>query len=60
MIEKIKKKRKIKSSKSQLDFIMPIKLTTKTEWWGEGKEKKKTIQKNLQNKSNHKNNRYFS
>ena len=37
---------------------MPIKLTTTTE--GGEKEKKKKIQKNLQNKSKHKNNKCFS
>ena len=38
-----------------LDFIMPIKLTTTT-----GVEKEKKIQKNLQSKSKHKNNKCFS
>ena len=39
---------------------MPIKLTTTTRGWGEVKKGKKIIQKNLKNKSNHKNNKCFS
>ena len=39
---------------------MPIKLTTTTEGERKGKEKRKKIQKNLQNKSKHKNNKCFS
>ena len=47
---------KKKSSKFQLDFIVPIKTTTTTE-----QEKiKKKIQKNLQNNLKHKNNKCFS
>ena len=41
-----------KSSKAYLDFIVPIKLTTTTEEGG--------FQKNLQDKSKHKNNKCFS
>ena len=46
--------KKIKSSKAQLDFIVPIKLTT---YNSGGKERKKNIQKNLQNQSKHRNNK---
>ena len=48
---------KKKRSKAQLYFIVPIKSTTTTEV-GEEKKKKK-IQKNLQNKSKHKNKKCF-
>ena len=48
-----------KSSKYQLEFIVPIKSTTTTERGTKGKKEKK-IQKNLQNKSKHKNNKFFS
>ena len=47
---------KIKSSKVQLDFIVPIKSTTTTV----GEKRGKKIQKNIQNKSKHKNNKCFS
>ena len=50
------------NSKAQLEFTVPIKLTTTMEVGGKKRKKKKVknIQKNLQNKSKHKNNRCFS
>ena len=39
---------------------MPIKSTTTAEGENKGKEIRKTFQKNLQYKSNHKNNKCFS
>ena len=50
---------KEKSSKAQLDFIVPIKLTITTEGEKQEKKKKEKIQKNLENKSKHKNNKCF-
>jgi len=44
-----------KKLKSLMGFLVPIKLTTKTEV-----EKKKKIQKNLLNQSKNKNNKCFS
>ena len=39
--------------------IVPIKLTTTTEWGEKGKKRKEKIQKNLQNKSKYENDEVF-
>ena len=51
------RKKRNKEIKSLIRFIVPIKLTTTTE---RGEKGKKKFQKNLQNKSKHKNNQCFS
>ena len=50
---------KKKKLKSLIGFLSANKIDNYNSGWGEGKQEKK-IQKNLQSKSKHKNNKYFS
>ena len=55
IVKNVTETKKKKSAKAKLDFIVPIKSTTTTD----GKAGEKKIQKNLQNKWKHKNNKCF-
>ena len=49
-----------KMLKTYLDFVVPMRVTTTTEWGGKKEKRDKEIQKNLQNKPKHKKNKCFS